>query len=44
MPFTESANYLGMEYLGDIHTWLETDLSIPVQLKPALLAFTASLK
>ncbi|WP_108868049.1 flavodoxin family protein [Aquimarina aquimarini] len=23
MPFVESANYLGMSYLGDIHTWLE---------------------
>ncbi|MGH1387123.1 flavodoxin family protein [Kordia sp.] len=23
MPFTESANYLGMQYLGDIHTWIE---------------------
>lgn len=23
MPFVESAKYLGMEYLGDIHTWVE---------------------
>lgn len=23
MPFVESANYLGMHYLGDIHTWIE---------------------
>lgn len=23
MPFVESANYLGMQYLGDIHTWVE---------------------
>ncbi|TSE11041.1 flavodoxin family protein [Aquimarina algiphila] len=23
MPFIESANYLGMHYLGDIHTWIE---------------------
>ncbi|PWI30415.1 FMN reductase [Flavobacteriaceae bacterium LYZ1037] len=23
MPFVESANYLGMTYLGDIHTWVE---------------------
>jgi len=35
MPFRESANYLGMNYLGDIHTWIddnkinqETKLSI----------------
>lgn len=25
MPFIESANYLGMEYLGDVHTWMEGD-------------------
>lgn len=23
MPFIASANYLGMNYLGDIHTWVE---------------------
>ncbi|WP_298417532.1 NAD(P)H-dependent oxidoreductase [uncultured Kordia sp.] len=23
MPFVESANYLGMEYIGHIHTWIE---------------------
>lgn len=23
MPFIESANYLGMNYLGDIHAWIE---------------------
>ncbi len=25
MPFRESANYLGMNYLGSIHTWVEND-------------------
>jgi multimeric flavodoxin WrbA len=25
MPFVESANYLGMNYLGDIHTYVEND-------------------
>lgn len=25
MPFIESANYLGMQYLGDIHTWFSGD-------------------
>lgn len=25
MPFAESANYLGMTYLGDIHTYIESD-------------------
>ena len=24
-PFSESANYLGMQYLGDIHTWVTND-------------------
>lgn len=23
MPFVESANYLGMDYLGDVHAWFE---------------------
>ena len=26
MPFSESANYLGMHYLGDIHTWVENEI------------------
>jgi len=25
MPFRESANYLGMEYLGDVHIWFDGD-------------------
>lgn len=25
MPFIESAKYLGMNYLGDVHTWIEGD-------------------
>ena len=25
MPFVESAGYLGMTYLGDIHTWMEAN-------------------
>lgn len=25
MPFIQSARYLGMEYIGDIHTWIEDD-------------------
>jgi len=25
MPFRESANYLGMNYLGNIHAWVEDD-------------------
>lgn len=26
MPFLESANYLGMHFLGHIHTWIEKDV------------------
>ena len=26
MPFRESSNYLGMNYLGSIHTWVENDV------------------
>lgn len=25
MPFIESANYLGMKYIGDVHCWLDED-------------------
>jgi hypothetical protein len=32
MPFIESAKYLGMEYVGDIHTWIEND-EIPNEVK-----------
>ncbi|MCA0931360.1 NAD(P)H-dependent oxidoreductase [Lutimonas saemankumensis] len=38
MPFVESANYLGMNYLGNFHTWLENDL-IPDSLKTELSIF-----
>ncbi|TNE54476.1 MAG: NADPH-dependent oxidoreductase [Bacteroidetes bacterium] len=33
MPFRESADYLGMEYLGDYHSWLEADTITPKSLK-----------
>lgn len=38
MPFVESANYLGMNYLGNIHTWIENE-SIPNALKKGLNTF-----
>ena len=38
MPFVESANYLGMHYLGDIHTWMENEL-ISESLKKELNTF-----
>lgn len=42
MPFVESANYLGMHYLGDIHTWLEND-QIPSQIELDLIEFCKKL-
>ena len=33
MPFIESANYLGMHYLGNVHTWLENDTEISEEVK-----------
>jgi hypothetical protein len=38
MPFIESANYLGMHYLGDIHTWLEGN-KLSEQVKNNLSTF-----
>lgn len=40
MPFKESANYLGMNYLGDIHTWLESDNTISKKVKNSINEFT----
>ncbi len=42
MPFVESANYLGMHYIGDIHTWLEDD-EITMQMQKDLTAFSEML-
>ena len=33
MPFVESANYLGMNYLGDIHSWLQDNEIHPDAIK-----------
>jgi hypothetical protein len=38
MPFFESANYLGMHYLGDIHTWVENGI-IPEKVKKVIDRF-----
>lgn len=38
MPFVESADYLGMKYLGDIHTWVEDD-KIAIEAELALSKF-----
>ena len=43
MPFVESAKYLGMTYLGDIHTWIEND-SIPKEVEYIINTFDDKLK
>ncbi len=43
MPFVESANYLGMHYLGDVHTWIEEE-SIPETVKQKLEQFVQTIK
>ena len=43
MPFVESAHYLGMQYLGDIHTWLENN-GIPEEVKDIVLEFSKKVK
>lgn len=42
MPFVQTANYLSMQYVGDIHTWIE-DGSIPDVLEPNLNTFASKL-
>ncbi len=39
MPFIESAKYLGMHYLGDIHCWVE-DQKIPEVVRQDLDTFS----
>jgi multimeric flavodoxin WrbA len=43
MPFVESANYLGMHYLGDIHTYVENN-SINNQVKLIIDNFIDTIK
>jgi multimeric flavodoxin WrbA len=38
MPFIESAKYLGMKYIGDVHCWLDKN-DIPEEVKQGLDAF-----
>ncbi|TYP96475.1 NADPH-dependent FMN reductase [Tenacibaculum adriaticum] len=42
MPFIESANYLGMEYLADTHAWFEGD-KIDSKAKEKIDAFRKSI-
>ncbi len=43
MPFIETANYLGMNYLGDMHGWLENK-QINGEVKQLLDAFITKIK
>jgi len=43
LPFSRSATYLGMNYLGDIHTWVENK-EIPVEVKEKINAFALKIK
>ncbi len=38
MPFRESANYLGMRYFGNAHTWIENEM-IPKAVEGNLMRF-----
>lgn len=42
MPFIESANYLGMKYIGHVHCWLEDD-NIPEEVKLNLHQFAQNI-
>lgn len=42
MPFIESANYLGMHYLGDVHTWIN-DTSISEDVIKNIDAFISKI-
>lgn len=39
MPFKETAKYLGMNYIGHLHTWLENDLYVSDNMKNELKEF-----
>ncbi|SEK72948.1 Multimeric flavodoxin WrbA [Aquimarina amphilecti] len=43
LPFSRSAEYLGMQYLGDIHTWVN-DNEISVEVKEKINAFALKIK
>ena len=42
IPFMESANYLGMNYLGDLHTWVENEI-ISDEVKNKIDEFRATI-
>ena len=42
-PFAYSAAYLGMQYLGDMHGWIETKGVIPTEVNQRLAGFAAQI-
>lgn len=42
MPFVESATYLGMQYVGDVHTWF-TDDQINAEAKELIDTFRSTI-
>lgn len=40
MPFEQSANYLGMNFLGHIHTWIEDNEDISTEIKHKIEQFS----
>lgn len=43
MPFIQTANYLEMQYVGDLHTWLAEDETIPALVEARLEIFAQKL-
>lgn len=39
MPFVESAKYLGMHYMGEVHSWVEEE-QLPVVVQERLIHFS----
>ncbi|MDU8886529.1 NAD(P)H-dependent oxidoreductase [Yeosuana sp. MJ-SS3] len=43
MPFEQTSNYLGMNYLGHLHTWLDNNSELPDIVKNKLKEFSTYL-
>ena len=43
MPFIETAKYLGMNYVSDVHCWIENGI-IPIPVQNALNKFIKSIQ
>lgn len=44
LPFSESASYLGMNYLGDIHTWVDDPKAIKKEVLEKIEALAITLE